>query len=168
MVDAGVKGGRLSLVAWLERDGRIVVDGARMTGMLTAHRAATGDSEGQDRSGSSLRRQAPGAIALDRPMVKIDRMLLRPDIARQVEPQLLSRMATRKPVTLETGFIPKEMIGLELRDDGRGGDEVPFDGRYTAVIDLDGPRLYGAHIKAYLPTKFGPLTREALTSVLVR
>lgn len=169
-LDTRVNQRKLTLVAWLERDGEVVIDGARMRGFLTVNRKSTGDSASQDETGSksSGRITAPGGFVLDSRMVKIDTMLLRPDIADRVDPNLLARISRLRPLTPEGNFAPKETIGLELRDDGREGDEVALDGRYTAVVELDGDRLYGAHVTAHLPSNFGPITREALTSVLVK
>ena len=170
LLDSRVDSGKLMLVARLERDGKIVVDGTKMIATLTVNWKSTGDSAKEDatRPIRPTDGRIPKGDVLGHTALWMEKLLLRPDIAARIDPALLKRLATRKPIVSEGAFKSKEMIRFELRDDGREGDEVAFDGRFTGVVELRDKRLYGLHVGALLPSKYGQISREALTSVLVK
>lgn len=175
VLDARVRQNVLQLRAWLDKGGEVVIDGARMKASLVRNRPSTKDSGKQDdtkprRSVSvgTLQPTTTGRLVLDRPIRDLRPFLVRPEIAARIDPNLLMRMSKLRPLIPDTAFEPVKMIMLELRDDGKGSDETALDGIYSAQVKLEDPGLYRVHATAALPSKLGVISREALTSALIK
>jgi hypothetical protein len=79
----------------------------------------------------------------------------------QLNPEVLAQLRGRfQPVPASTG--------VELRDDGTGGDAKASDGVFSAMLALPNAGLYQGRVVATQARTEGTLTREAMTSFFSR
>jgi hypothetical protein len=158
---------------------------ARLIADVVQLRVGRGNSAKQDERGSDR-----GGTA-DRPRVVLDPgTLLQPERLDRIEAPQLRRLSERLGLPEETlkrldperlaeitRFRPQPRViqpepgfrsRILLRDDGRGGDEEPFDGVFTGIAKAPETGLYQVHVRAQMPSPDGTLTREALTSAFVK
>jgi hypothetical protein len=178
------------LTARLVTGGTLATKGVRIRAEIRPNHPSTGDSREQDLKGGSAPDQGrvPDVIAFpprgggfvtagDEPSVTLspemselrDRIVLqrdelRIDLPDDVIERLLRGLDRGR---IGGGGTPRQMT-VDLRDDGQGADRRAGDGIFTARVRADAPVLHSVRLVAEQARPGGVLTREALTSFLVR
>jgi hypothetical protein len=188
--DTRVKGNRALLTASLVESDKLLRKGVRVFAHIRPNRPSTGDSEKQDAITDDGRGIAGATDVINVPEVTIERDMgatdnaategdmLELDPSISLNPQILTELQERAEILRLSPEIFDQLrgrflraprsTGIELRDDGQNGDAKANDGLFSAVVSLPDPGLYQIRMTASQARPDGTLTREELSSVLMR